>query len=49
MFILGQTKFLKINKYVHSKMRTKLNKSFIKVKLMIVTTWNPVPFALNDP
>jgi len=25
-----------------------MNKSFIKVKLMIVTTWNQVPLVLND-
>ena len=27
----------------------KLNKSFIKVKIMIITTWNQFPFELNDP
>jgi len=26
-----------------------MNKDFIKVKLIIVTTWNQVPFVLNDP
>jgi len=32
-----------------SQNEKKMNKSFIKVKLMIATMLNQVPFALNEP